>query len=128
MAKMKQFMKRQILEGKWVEVETTNGSEICPCCHKCGLFYIPGVMLADGGGIGIPMYWNGSLVTETTGNGDVFKALVHYYEIYIPGRDIISFEIKTGFGAMLSAPGYLDSTNWNVFDTVEEALKYLEEL
>lgn len=34
MAKMKQFMKRQILEGKWVEVETTNGSEICPCCHK----------------------------------------------------------------------------------------------
>jgi len=117
MAKMKQFMKRQILEGKWVEVETTSG-----------LFYIPGVMLADGGGIGIPMYWNGSLVTETTGNGDVFKALVHYYEIYIPGRDIISFEIRSGFGARLSAPGYLDGTDWCVFDTVEEAIEYLEEL
>lgn len=32
-----------------------------------------------------------------------------------------------GFGARLSAPGYLDATEWNVFPTEEEAIAYLEE-
>jgi len=116
MAKMKQFMKQQILEGKWVEVENPNG-----------MFCIPGVLLANGGGVGIPAYWDGSLIDES--QKQTFAALSHFYNIYIPGYGkIISFEIKTGFGARLSASGYLDSTDWCVFDTVEEALKYLEEL
>jgi hypothetical protein len=37
-------------------------------------------------------------------------------------------EIVTGFGARLSAPGYLDCTDWAVFDTIAEAEAYLDEI
>ena len=38
-------------------------------------------------------------------------------------------EIKTvdGWGARLSAPGYLDATAWTVFETEVEAQEYLDE-
>lgn len=38
-----------------------------------------------------------------------------------------SHETRKGVGARLSAPGYLDCTSWAVFDTKEEARKYIEE-
>lgn len=39
------------------------------------------------------------------------------------------WEVETihGFGARLSAPGYMDCTDWSVFDTYEEAARYLIE-
>src|SRR5579859_6022313 len=37
-------------------------------------------------------------------------------------------EIVTGFGARLSAPGYLDCTDWVVFPTEEEAKRHLMEM
>jgi hypothetical protein len=36
-------------------------------------------------------------------------------------------DIVEGFGARLSAPGYLDCTEWTVFDTEDEARAYLDE-
>lgn len=33
-----------------------------------------------------------------------------------------------GFGARLSAPGYLDCTEWSIFDTEKEAADYLLEM
>jgi hypothetical protein len=33
-----------------------------------------------------------------------------------------------GYGARLSAPGYMDCTDWVVFDTFEEADEYLAEM
>ena len=38
-----------------------------------------------------------------------------------------SFTIVEGFGARLSAPGYMDCTEWTVFDSPEQALEYLDE-
>lgn len=38
-----------------------------------------------------------------------------------------SAEIISGFGARLSAPGYLDCTEWAVFDTEDEAVEYMDE-
>ncbi len=32
-----------------------------------------------------------------------------------------------GYGARLSAPGYMDCTDWCVFDTEKEASEYLQE-
>lgn len=32
-----------------------------------------------------------------------------------------------GYGARMSAPGYLGCTEWSVFDTAEEAQEYLDE-
>jgi hypothetical protein len=37
-------------------------------------------------------------------------------------------EIITGYGARLSAPGYLDCTDWAVFDSRAAAEVYLDEL
>jgi len=54
---------------------------------------------------------------------EVFEDIKPYYE----GPD---FEINVieGYGARFSAPGlYLDCTDWVVFDTEEEARKYLAE-
>ena len=40
-----------------------------------------------------------------------------------------SLELRTGkYGARMSAPGYLDCTDWTLFDTEEEAMEYLEEM
>ena len=36
-------------------------------------------------------------------------------------------ELTWGFGARLSASGYLDCTDWCVFDTEQEAIDYLAE-
>ena len=41
--------------------------------------------------------------------------------------DVLSWEQREGFGARLSAPGYLDCTEWSVFDTAEAAETYLAE-
>ncbi len=41
--------------------------------------------------------------------------------------DIYEVEMKEGYGARLSMPGYLDCTDWTVHDTSEEAFEYLEE-
>jgi hypothetical protein len=35
--------------------------------------------------------------------------------------------LKSGWGARLSAPGHLDGTTWELFDTEDEAKKYLME-
>jgi antirestriction protein ArdC len=54
---------------------------------------------------------------------EVFKDIKHHYN----GPE---FEIKIieGYGARFSAPGlYLDCTDWVIFDTEEEARKYLAE-
>lgn len=40
---------------------------------------------------------------------------------------IEEWETIRGYGARLSAPGYMDCTEWTVFDTAEEAQQYLND-
>lgn len=47
--------------------------------------------------------------------------------MYTDGGEIYEFEIVEGWGARLSAPGYLDCTEWCVFETEEAAVEYLAE-
>jgi len=42
------------------------------------------------------------------------------FEDYCEGQ-VQSWELIQGYGARLSAPGYLDCTPWSVFETEEEA-------
>ena len=37
-------------------------------------------------------------------------------------------DLSTGHGARLSAPGYMDCTDWCVFDTEQEAIDYLADM
>jgi len=48
-------------------------------------------------------------------------------QAFYDGDEIYSIEIIDGYGARLSAPGYMDCTAWAVFETPEEARKYLNE-
>lgn len=49
------------------------------------------------------------------------------FELYCEGKPR-EFELKKNkYGARLSAPGYMDKTDWDIFDTEDEAKKYLEE-
>jgi len=49
-------------------------------------------------------------------------------EAYEFPQAIDSITRRTGYGARLSAPGYLDCTDWTVCDTEEEARETLREL
>ena len=40
----------------------------------------------------------------------------------------VSFEVIEGYGARLSAPGYMDCTEWTVFETEKQAQDYLAEM
>lgn len=46
---------------------------------------------------------------------------------YIEDQHPEFFELVEGWGARMSAPGYLDCTDWCVFPTREEAEEYIEE-
>jgi len=41
--------------------------------------------------------------------------------------DIYDVEEREGYGARMSAPGYMDATDWTVFDTEKAAEEYLDE-
>lgn len=99
------FMQRQITrKQRWLQVETTHGTEFLNV-HDTGLDLPNSEFLADG-------------VTEEN-SADVQQ--------YCEGT-VQSWENIEGYGARLSAPGYLDCTDWCVFDTPEKAEEYLEEM
>ena len=105
---MSDFMQHQVT-GKqtWLRVETTIGTEFVP---------------AD-------------LVGFVRNSEQVSQPLTELERAKYEGMirpytegTIQSWEHITGFGARLSAPGYLDATDWTVHDTAEEAEAYLEEM
>lgn len=49
------------------------------------------------------------------------------FELYCEGQ-VLSWEKIEGFGARLSAPGYLDCTEWTVFSSESDAEAYLENM
>lgn len=59
------------------------------------------------------------------GNADPEDLTTHFGEYY--EGTVQSVTVRKGYGARLSAPGYLDCTEWTVFDTAEEAQQYLDE-
>ena len=57
----------------------------------------------------------------------VFASLCAALKDYTENSQIDEVTMIEGYGARLSAPGYLDCTEWAVFDTPEEAQAYLDE-
>jgi hypothetical protein len=96
------FMQRQIVgPQEWLRIETTHGT-----------FFIPLDL------VGPIKNWDGQ-----GENPDEFSDVQTYCE----GKPQ-SWEVITGFGARLSAPGYLDCTEWSVFETEKEAREYLDDM
>jgi hypothetical protein len=98
------FMQKQITDKqRWLQVETTIGTEWLPVNLVGDL---PGSQFLDH-------------EVQDTDCADI--------QAYCEGT-IESWENIEGYGARLSAPGYLDCTEWTVFDSVEKAETYLEEM
>ena len=103
---MSNFMQRQITHKQaWLRVETTHGTEFVDATS---------LFVRDS-----------RTLTHSLSDDERF-ALVLEIQEYTEGEPQ-EWETIRGYGARLSAPGYLDCTEWNVFDTVEEAEKYLDD-
>ena len=106
---MTDFMQRQITRSQnWLRVETTQGTEFISVAETS-------LFVRDS-------------VTQTHPMTDAERAAtIAKIRPYTTGEPQ-SWENVIGYGARLSAPGYLDCTEWSVFDTEDEANAYLEEM
>ncbi len=102
------FMQRQItVKQNWIEVETSQGITFLPA-----------------GELGLHVRNSETEVQPLTPSEiEKYKKLLWTYCEGEPQE----WRNVMGHGARLSAPGYLDCTEWCVFDTVEEATAYLDE-
>jgi squalene cyclase len=104
------FMQQEIFETDWIEIGTTHGTYFVPADY---LSYV-----VD--------YLKDESIEDVLEMDAVRRDLLQYTEAYKP-EHILSVELRHGFGTRMSAPGYLDCTEWSVFDTEAEAAAYLEE-
>ena len=105
---MSNFMQRQITNKQnWLKVETTQGTEFVDT-SSLSLF------VRDSETLTHPM------------SDEDRDATIEKIRPYVEGKPQ-SWENIKGYGARLSASGYLDCTEWTVFETEQEAREYLEE-
>jgi hypothetical protein len=131
------FMQRQVEHGLWYVVESVCGTDYVPA-DVVSLPHIEKEHSPYSQESFVSNYTSqlqeGHTETEyemaeTKGENqwaEVTDALRDYVECR-PGK-IDTVELIEGFGARLSAPGYMDCTEWCVFETEEEATTYLVEM
>lgn len=100
------FMQKQIVKGLWLDVENTHGE-----------------------GTLIPA----DLVSKVTLGKLALDVVSEDPEILDAVRDYVNGEarevtLREGYGARLSAPGYMDCTEWALYPTVEAARAGLAEM
>lgn len=128
------FMQRQVEHGLWYVVETNDGTAIVPA----DVVSVPHIEKGAGD------YDEDSFIAwhidqlpdeatdtereiaESQGENE-WSEVVAALRDFVTGRKVQSVELREGWGARLSAPGYMDCTDWSVFDSEEEAEAYLEE-
>lgn len=107
--KLADFMEPDVEEGEWVIVDGDAGTEAMPAEY---------INLEDVEELNQKLEsGERSVSVEGTSLRD-----------FMEGNEVYAVEVKHGFGARLSAPGYLDATEWTVFDSEQEAIDYLEEM
>ena len=100
-------MERQITDfTDWVEIET-----------HMGTWFVPAMDVSQ-------ETLDSTVYDELSDEAKI--ELLQFTECF--GRDDVeSAEVISGYGARLSAPGYMDCTEWSVFDTKAAAEAYLDE-
>jgi hypothetical protein len=102
---MSDFMQRQITGNQnWLRVET-----------RCGTDFLPGDLC---------LFVRNSDQDLPEAKREEYKKAIWQYTEDEPQE----WENIKGYGARLSAPGYLDCTEWTVFDSESEARAYLDEM
>ena len=111
---MTQFMKPQIEFGEWLLVDGACGIEVV----NTDYVYAPDWMKNDVG-------YETDCMEEDCDLRNVLAGLESFVETDL---DCVNTITKVeGYGARLSAPGYMDCTAWTVFKTREEAEEFLRE-
>lgn len=107
------FMQKQVTsKRKWYELET-----------NCGTFFVD-VDDVDGGKFAASIAQGIDLDSlNPTQREKLAKEFLQYTE----ASSLEHVSVREGYGARLSAPGYLDCTEWTVFDSVDQANEYLNE-
>ena len=111
---MAQFMKPQIEFGEWLEVD-----------GACGIEAIPADMIGGVSWMKYDVDYDTDCMEEDSDLRNVLDALEDFIESNVD--DVTSIQLIEGYGARLSAPGYMDSTSWTVFKTREDAEEFLRE-
>lgn len=95
------FMERQVNKDHWIQCDGPNGIESFP---------------SDLVTLDLPM-------GTYTPDSPQWDALTQAVSMYIEGDStaLYSIEFREGWGARLSAPGYMDCTPWTIYDSEAEA-------
>lgn len=104
---MSSFMKPQITETDYYLADTSHGDEIIP---------------ADV--INLPLAVGEIYTTSDDGDDPEW---FHDVQIEFVAGELYSVERQHGFIARMSAPGYMDCTEWSAHTTYDEAAEYLDE-
>ena len=105
------FMQRQVVFGTWVVVDCVDGVWTYPS----DIF------------INVPV--GGTQIDLDDCSDELYRFTVQVCDyVSLDNCDINFIEIIEGWGARLSAPGYLDCTDWAVHDTEAEAHEYLTDM
>jgi len=108
------FMQPEILKGSWLMVDGDHGIDAIPA-----QLFDPAVLNSFG-------HTHAEWTVEPDSEG--FEKLCAHVRDYTENRNIYSINLRRGYGARLSAPGYMDCTEWSVFDTEQEAEEYLRDM
>jgi hypothetical protein len=92
------FMQKQIEYSRWIEIDGPNGTDAVPF----------------------------DVVFNSQNKKNLHPSFDDVSD-YTENREAYSITVVDGYGARLSAPGYMDCTPWSVFKTEQEAIDYLEE-
>ena len=108
------FMKPDIAQGKFWHIDTARGCWVVPV-HVCGIGkkFSVGMKLDEDVELG---------AEDAQFRTDVFDTLKPYAD-----GEINEAKLLEGWYGRLSAPGYMDCTEWNSFDSEEEAITYYAE-
>lgn len=126
------FMQPQVEFGTWYEVDGPAGTEFVPA-DLVGEFVIEH---PDGSSEKrLPTLdelqefdrAEGKLTEVAEANDSCRFPIPSALADYCENREAWRIELTTGYGARLSAPGFLDRTEWCVFETEKEAREYLDE-
>jgi len=99
------FMEKEIVFGDWVELDGPMGTEWIPRDI---------VDLSDE-----ELAYDGEVA-------DLDDVCPYLMDLAGQGR-VYSIDVVEGWGARMTAPGYLDATEWSVFETEDEAEEFLDE-
>ena len=92
---------------------------------KCGIEALPADLVYIPKWMKYDVDYDTDCMEEDSDLRNVLDALEDFIESNID--DVTSVQLVEGYGARLSAPGYMDSTAWTVFKTREEAEEFLRE-